>query len=82
MRMERIQNALEKKKIPYQYTEEDGLGSFDFEFRGLRYHIWEFCQEDGYGVDTNIRHAGRSEDIEGEYDKELEEYILGWPDMA
>ena len=44
MRMENIQEALTKKNILFQYTEEEGLGSFDFQFRGLRYHIWEFCE--------------------------------------
>ena len=82
MRMENIQEALTKKNILFQYTEEEGLGSFDFQFRGLRYHIWEFCENGEYGVDTNIRHAGRSEDICGDYDRELAEYILNWPDMA
>lgn len=82
MRLEKIRGAMEKKNILYQYTEEDGLGSLDFQFRGLRYHIWEFCQDGEYGVETNVRHAGRSEDICGSYDRELAEYILGWPDMA
>lgn len=82
MRLESIQKALEKKNISYKYTEEEGLGSLDFQFRGLRYHIWEFSQDELYGVETNVRHAGRSEDICGDYDRELAEYILAWPDMA
>lgn len=82
MRLEKIQGALGRKKIEYRYTEEDGLGSLDFQFRGLRYHIWEFSQDGEFGVETNIRHAGRSEDICGDYDGELAEYILAWPDMA
>lgn len=82
MRLENIQKVLGKKNISYKYTEEDGLGSLDFQFRGLRYHIWEFCENGEYGVETNVRHAGRSEDICGEYDRELAEYILAWPDMA
>ena len=42
MRLIRVQNALKEKNITFQYTEEDGCGSLDFEFRGLRYHVWEY----------------------------------------
>ena len=75
MRMAAIQQALKDKKIEFQYVEEDGLGSLDFEYRGLRYRIWEFCEEGTYGAESNIRHAGRSEDFIGDYDRELAEYI-------
>ena len=36
MRLTKIQNALEKKKSIFTYTEEDGCGSLDFQVRGLR----------------------------------------------
>ena len=42
MRLEKIQAYLKEKQWNYEYTEEDGLGSIDFEHRGLSYHIWEF----------------------------------------
>ena len=45
MRLKKIQEYLEHRGWEFQYTEEDGLGSIDFEHRGLNYHIWEF--EDG-----------------------------------
>ena len=82
MRMPKIQKALEAKRIRFEYTEEDGCGSLDFQFRGLRYHIWEFQDGEAFGVDTNVYHTGRSEDIMGDYDTELSELILTWPDMA
>lgn len=82
MRMEKIQNALQKKNVMFTYVEEDGCGSVDIQFRGLRYHIWEFCDEGEWGVDTNIKCAGRSEDIMGDYDTEIADIILDWPDMA
>ncbi len=82
MRLEKTQCSLAKKNIMFSYTEEDGCGSLDFQFRGLRYHIWEF-QDDGlWGVDTNVKCAGRSEDILGDYDTEIADLILTWPDMA
>ena len=81
MRLSKIQRALTAKKIQFQYTEEDGCGSLDFQFRGLRYHIWEFEDDGTWGVDTNVKCAGRSEDILGDYDTELSELILTWPDM-
>ena len=83
MRLEKTQDSLKKKNIMFTYTEEDSCGSLDFQFRGLRYHIWEFVDDDGtYGVDTNVKCAGRSEDILGDYDTEIAGLILTWPDMA
>lgn len=82
MRLENIQKALKQKNIIFTYVEEDGLGSLDFQFRGLRYHIWEFSENGIWGVETNVKYAGRSEDIEGDYEREIAELILSWPDMA
>lgn len=82
MRLIRVQNALKDKNIKFQYTEEDGCGSLDFEFRGLRYHVWEYEEEGTWGVETNVFEAGRSRDIEGKYEEILESEILSWPDMA
>lgn len=81
MRLQKIQNALRQKKIIFTYVEEDGCGSIDFQFRGLRYHIWEFQDED-WGVETNVYLAGRSEDVLGDYETKIAELILTWPDMA
>ena len=78
----KIQEALKTKNIIFTYTEEDNCGSLDFQFRGLRYHIWEFVDGDIWGVETNVYHAGKSEDITGDYEKEISELILSWPDMA
>ena len=36
MRLEKVQDALRAKNIKYEYTEEDGCGSLDFMFRGLK----------------------------------------------
>ncbi|NCB92243.1 MAG: kinase [Clostridia bacterium] len=82
MRLEKIQGALKKKNIEFAYTEEEGRGSLDFQFRGLRYHIWEFSDDDEWGVETNVYHAGRSEDILGDYETTISELVLSWPDMA
>lgn len=81
MRLERVQDALNKKKISFEYTEEDGCGSLDFLFRGLKFHVWEYC--DGqWGAETNVFEAGRSKDIEGDYEKIITQEILSWPDMV
>ena len=45
MRLEKVQEALKTKKIHYEYTEENGCGSIDFMFRGLRFHIWECSKQ-------------------------------------
>ena len=53
MRLQIVQDALKTKNIKYEYTEEDGCGSLDFMFRGLKFHVWEYC--DGiWGAETNI----------------------------
>ena len=40
MRLQKVQDALNKKNIKFEYTEEDGCGSLDFMFRGLKFHVW------------------------------------------
>ena len=80
MRLQTVQEALKKKNISYVYTEEDGCGSLDFMFRGLSFHVWEYC-DGGWGAGTNVFVAGRSEDIEGDYEEIISREILSWPDM-
>lgn len=80
MKLERVQDALKKKKITYKYTEDDGCGSIDFEFRGLRYHVWEY-EDRVWGAETNVFEAGRSQDVEGDYEAIIAREILSWPDM-
>jgi hypothetical protein len=42
--------------------------------------VWEY--EDGVrGAETNVFEAGRSRDIEGDYEAIIEKEILSWPDM-
>ena len=41
MHLEKLQTYLRDKGHEYQYTEEDGCGSIDWEHRGLMYHVWE-----------------------------------------
>ena len=80
MRLEKLQAYLRDKGQEYRYTEEDGCGSLDFMFRGLSFHVWEY--HDGvWGAETNIYAAGRSEDIEGDYEEKIAREILSWPDM-
>ena len=81
MRLQQVQEALKEKKIVYEYTEEDGLGSLDFDFRGLRFHVWEYEDCGSFGAETIVFVAGRRNDIEGDYEKIISEEILSWPDM-
>ena len=80
MRLEKVQDALNQKNIKFEYTEEDGCGSLDFMFRGLKFHVWEY-EDNGWGAETNIYAAGRSEDIDGDYEEKISQEILSWPDM-
>ena len=66
MRLEKIQDLLREKHISFDYTEEEGCGSIDFEYRGLSYHIWEYADGDGpCGVETNVANVGRTRELEG-----------------
>ena len=80
MRLEKVQEALKTKNIHYEYTEENGCGSLDFMFRGLRVHVWEY-EDRVWGAETNVFEAGRSQDIEGDYEEIISKEILSWPDM-
>lgn len=80
MRLKRVQKALKDKNIKYQYTEENGCGSIDFMFRGLRFHVWEY-EDRVWGAETNVFEAGRSQDIEGDYEDRIAWEIESWPDM-
>ena len=78
MRLQIVQDALKKKNIKYEYTEIDGCGSLDFLFRGLKFHVWEY-EDRVWGAETNIYEAGRSQDIEGNYEEVIAREILSWP---
>lgn len=80
MRLEKVQEALKTKNIHYEYTEENGCGSLDFMFRGLRFHVWEY-EDRVWGAETNVFEAGRSQDIEDDYEEIISKEILSWPDM-
>ena len=49
-------------------------------FRGLKFHVWEY-EDNGWGAETNVFAAGRSEDVEGDYEEIISREILSWPDM-
>ena len=71
MRLQKVQEALNTKKIPFEYTEEDGCGSIDFMFRGLKFHVWEY-EDSVWGAETNVL---------GDYEEIISREILSWPDM-
>ncbi|MCC8043932.1 MAG: hypothetical protein LIP12_00335 [Clostridiales bacterium] len=39
-RLARVRSFIEERDWNYNYAEEDGCGSIDFEYRGLAYHIY------------------------------------------
>lgn len=77
MRLEKLQQFMNGKNIPFTYTEEGGLGSIDFEYRGLSYHVWEF-EEGGYGAESNVKNAGRTEDYVGDYEATIMNIMKDW----
>lgn len=77
MRLKKIQEYLKEKNWKYTYTEEDGCGSLDFEYRGVGYHVWEF-EDNGYGAESNVRSGGRTEEFNGNYEEDIIEVIRSW----
>ena len=60
MRLQKVQDELKEKGWEYRYTEEAGLGSIDFEYRGISY----------------IRTAGRTEDFTGpDYEEQIVQLV-------
>ncbi|MCI8335421.1 MAG: kinase [Lachnospiraceae bacterium] len=75
--LEKIQVYLKEQGWEYRYSEEDGCGSIDFDYRGVPYHIWEF-DEGERGVETNLRHGGRQEEFYGDYETALIALMEEW----
>lgn len=71
MRLQKVQDYMTELGFQFSYAEESGLGSIDFEHRGISYHIWEFCENGEYGVETNVRTGGSQEDVVGDYEEKL-----------
>ena len=78
MRLQKIRKYLEESKMEYIYTEVQDCGSLDFDYRGVPYHIWEF-HDDEWGVETNVRNGGQTEDITGDdYEEQVIAIIKDW----
>ena len=77
MRLEKMQSFLNEKQWPFSYTEEDGVGSIDFEYRGVGYHVWEFLDGE-YGAESNVRSGGKQEDFTGDYEQKILDVIYSW----
>ncbi|WP_411337604.1 kinase [Ruminococcus gauvreauii] len=77
MRLEKIQKKLKDMRLEFRYTEVDGCGSLDFEYRGVGYHVWEF-EDNGFGAETNVRNGGQSEDVLGDYEEEIIRILDAW----
>ena len=75
--LEKIQVYLKEQGWEYRYSEEDGCGSIDFDYRGVPYHIWAF-DEGERGVETNLRHGGRQEEFYGDYETALIALMEEW----
>lgn len=75
MRLEKLQAYLRRKGKEYQYTEEAGCGSIDWEHRGLMYHVWELSKS---CAESNVRMAGKMEDYTGNYEKQIIEVMESW----
>ena len=76
-RLSRVLAFVKERGWRYTMSEEDGSGSIDFEYRGVPYHIWEFYDGE-WGVETNLRHGGRQEEILGDYESEMLEIMKDW----
>ena len=77
MRLERIQAYIRQKGWKYTYAEPEGLGALDFEVKGLRYHVWEFLDEE-FGAESNVRTVSRQEDFLGDYESQILAILESW----
>ena len=78
MRLQKIRKYLEESKMEYIYTEVEDCGSLDFDYRGVPYHIWEFEEDGEWGVEMNLQHGGRQEEVLGDYETKLIEMMDSW----
>lgn len=78
MRLKKIQEYLSSKGWEYTYNEEDGLGSLDFEYRGINYHVWEFQENGRFGAESNVQNGGYQEDFSGDYETDIIEVMKHW----
>ena len=76
MRLNKIQDFMNRANMPFQYSEEDDCGSINFIHRGLSYHIWEYPDDEG--ADSNVRSAGRMEAFTGNYEDQILEILKTW----
>lgn len=74
----KVAKPFKRKRFPFTYSEEDGCGSIDFEYRGVAYHVWEFFDDDIWGAETNVKNMGRHEDLFGEYEREIIDIVQTW----
>lgn len=75
--LSRVLAFIRERGWEYTYHEEEGCGSIDFSYRGVPYHIWEFADGER-GVETNLRHGGKQEELLGDYEAELLEIMKDW----
>lgn len=78
MRLEKIQNLIRSRGWKYTYSEIDGLGNLNFEYKGLRYRVWEFYEGE-YGAESNVRSTGRPDDYFGDYENTILSILEQWP---
>ena len=77
MRLQRIQEFMNRHNMPFTYREEGDCGAVDFVHRGLSYHIWEYPAPER-GAASNVRTCGRQEDFEGDYEGSILEILESW----
>ncbi|MBC3887086.1 kinase [Acetobacterium paludosum] len=77
MALDQIKQFIESKEWPYRYTDVAELGSIDFEYLGVSYHVWEFM-DDQYGVESNVKNIGKLEEFLGDYENDLIEIMKKW----
>ena len=77
MRLAKVGAELDRLGIRYQYSEDDDCGSIDFEYKGLRYNIWEYPEPER-GCESNVRSTGRQEDFTGDYEEQIVDILKNW----
>ena len=80
MRLNRVQDALKRKISNINIQKRTDAEVLISCCRGLWFHVWEY-EDRVWALKRMCFKAGRSQDIEGNYELVISEEILSWPDM-
>lgn len=77
MRLQKTREYVEQRGWKFTFSEISGLGNLTFEYKGLRYYVWEFLDGE-YGAESNVRTTGKLEDFTSDYEEDILTILRQW----